>query len=60
MKKITYPNILESINIDSKNSLIEVVVSKDMEGKTLKELKLREKYGILVFWKKAMKNMILL
>ena len=52
VKKIAYPNILESIIVDPVNSFVELIVPKKIEGRTLKELNLREKYGVLVFMKK--------
>ena len=52
VKKLSYPNILESINVDANNSLVEIKVPKRMEGKSLNQLNLREKYGILVFLQK--------
>ena len=59
-KKISYPNILESITVDNQNTLVETKIPQKMAGKSLKELNLREKYGILVlFEKKANKYNII-
>jgi len=51
-KKISYPNILESITVDNQNTLVETKIPQKMAGKSLKELNLREKYGILVLFEK--------
>ncbi|MCD6555705.1 MAG: TrkA family potassium uptake protein [Bacteroidales bacterium] len=51
VRKISYPYVLESLTVDSKNSLIEISVPEKFSGKTLKELDLRNKYGIIVILK---------
>jgi len=48
VRKISYPFVLESLTVDSKNSLIEISVPEKFSGKTLRELDLRNKYGIIV------------
>jgi len=51
VRKISYPFVLESLTVDSKNSLIEISVPEKFSGKTLRELDLRNKYGIIVILK---------
>ncbi len=51
VRKISYPYVLESLTVDSKNSLIEISVPEKFSGKTLRELDLRNKYGIIVILK---------
>ncbi|NOZ34832.1 MAG: TrkA family potassium uptake protein [Chlorobi bacterium] len=51
VRKISYPYVLESLTVDSKNSLIEISVPKKFSGKSLIDLDLRNKYGIIVVLK---------
>ncbi len=51
VRKISYPFVLESLTVDSQNSLIEISVPEKFSGKTLRELDLRNKYGIIVILK---------
>ncbi len=51
VRKISYPYVLESLTVDSKNSLIEIYVPEKFSGKTLRELDLRNKFGIIVILK---------
>ncbi len=51
VRKISYPYVLESLTVDSNNSLIEISVPEKFSGKTLRELDLRNKYGIIVILK---------
>lgn len=51
VRKISYPYVLESLTVDSENSLIEISVPEKFSGKTLRELDLRNKYGIIVILK---------
>ncbi len=51
VRKIAYPQVIESLTIDAKNALIEIAVPQKFSGKTLRELDLRKKYGILVILK---------
>jgi len=51
VRKISYPFVMESLTVDSKNSLIEISVPEKFSGKTLRELDLRNKYGIIVILK---------
>ncbi|MHC1737858.1 MAG: TrkA family potassium uptake protein [Ignavibacteriaceae bacterium] len=46
--KLSSTNLLEHIPLTSEFSIIEAAVPDSFIGKTLKELKLRNKYGILV------------
>lgn len=46
--KISRPDILEVIDVDSDVKLVNVRLSKKFEGKTLKDLKLRQKFNINV------------
>ena len=48
VRKISYPYVLESLTVDSKNSLIEISVPEKFSGKSLRDLDLRNKYGIIV------------
>ncbi len=50
-RKIAYPNVLDYLAMDSKNSLIEITVPEKFSGKTLRELDLRNKHNILVILK---------
>lgn len=47
-KSLTSDYILNSIDLDTKCSIIEISISKKWIGKTLKELNFRAKYGINV------------
>lgn len=44
--RISRPDILKIIDVDSEVKLVNVKLSKKFAGKTLKDLKLREKYNI--------------
>ncbi len=46
--KITHPDIIEKFKITDNNTLMEVVVPGKYEGKSLKDLDLRKKYGLNV------------
>ena len=45
---LTKPAILERFDLDPNNSIVEVLVPKEFEGKTLAELELRNRYGLNV------------
>lgn len=45
-EKITVPNILECIALDEKEELAEICIDKDLAGKSLKDLNLRQKYHV--------------
>ena len=45
-RSLTKPNILERLELDPENSIIEVLVPAELEGKTLAEIQLRNKYGL--------------
>ncbi|MCF6183554.1 MAG: TrkA family potassium uptake protein [Bacteroidales bacterium] len=51
VRRISYPYVLESLTVDSKNSLIEISVPEKFSGKSLRDLDLRNKYGIIVVLK---------
>lgn len=46
--KLTEPNLLEHIPLTSDFSIVEVACPDNFSGKTLKELKLRSKFNVLV------------
>ena len=46
--KITHPDMIEKFAINENNTLMEVVVPERFQGKTLKDLDLRKKYGLNV------------
>ncbi len=45
-EKITHPNILEEFVVNDDTLLMEVLIPERFQGKTLKELDLRRKYGL--------------
>ena len=47
-RNLAKPSILEHFNLDGDNSIVEVKVPKEFDGKTLKELELRRKYRLNV------------
>ncbi len=51
-ERISNPNIMEKLEIDSGQFLIEVKVPEKFHNKDLKELELRKKYGINIIMKK--------
>lgn len=47
-RMLTRPNVLERLDLDANNSVVELVVPAEFEGKTLQELQLRPRYGVNV------------
>ena len=47
-RSLTRPGILERFEVDPDHSIVEVVVPKEFNGKTLLELDLRSRYGLNV------------
>lgn len=47
-QSLTRPNILDRFELDPDNTIAEVIVPKEFDGKTIEELKLRGRYGISV------------
>ena len=54
-QKLTMPNLIEQIPIASEYSIMELAVPDNFIGKSLKELQLRNKYGVEVI---AMKDVL--
>lgn len=54
--KLTEPNLLDYIPLSSDFSIVEVACPDNFSGKTLKELKLRSKYDVLVIAIKEILN----
>jgi len=47
-RSLTQPGILERFELDPENSIVEVIVPEQFDGKTIAELKLRSSYGLNV------------
>lgn len=47
-RMLTHPNVLERLNLDANNSVVELIIPADFEGKTLQDLQLRSRYGVNV------------
>lgn len=45
-RSLTHPSILERFELDSENSVVEVLIPEQFDGKTISELKLRSNYGL--------------
>lgn len=45
---LTKPAILDRFDLDSENSIVEVLIPEQFDGKTLAELELRNRYGLSV------------
>lgn len=45
-RTLTKPNILERLELDTENSIVEVIVPAAFAGKTLAEIQLRNRYGL--------------
>jgi trk system potassium uptake protein len=43
---LTKPSILERFDLDPNHSIVEVLVPEDFHGKTIRELELRNRYGV--------------
>lgn len=46
--KVTWPNVLEIVQLDPQYSIVEMTVPNALVGKTLQEADLRRRYGVLV------------
>lgn len=47
-RSLTKPGILDRFDLDPENSIVEVIVPDQFDGKTISELKLRSSYGLNV------------
>ncbi|MEO1373598.1 MAG: TrkA family potassium uptake protein [Cyanobacteria bacterium J06635_10] len=47
-RTLTKPAILESFNLDTDNSIVEIAIPDEFDGKTVAELQLRNRYGLNV------------
>jgi len=47
-RALTKPGILERFELDTENSIVEVIVPEEFAGKTIAELRLRSSYGLNV------------
>jgi len=47
-RTLTKPAILDTFNLDSDNSIVEIAVPDEFDGKTVAELQLRNRYGLNV------------
>lgn len=45
-RTLTKPSILERFDIDPNHSIVEVLVPEEFDGKTVRELELRNRYGL--------------
>jgi trk system potassium uptake protein TrkA len=45
-RSLTRPNILDRFELDPDHSIVEVVVPAEFDGKTLREIELRSRYGL--------------
>ena len=45
-RSLTKPSILERFDLDPENSIVEILVPEEFDGKTITELKLRSRYGL--------------
>lgn len=47
-RSLTKPAILDRFELDPENSIVEVIVPKEFDGKTISDLQLRSRYGLNV------------
>lgn len=47
-KSLTKPGVLDRFDLDPDNSVVEVIVPEEFDGKTIEELRLRSSYGLNV------------
>jgi trk system potassium uptake protein len=47
-RSLTKPGLLERFELDPENSIVEVIVPDHFDGKTLRELELRSRFGVTV------------
>jgi trk system potassium uptake protein len=47
-RSLTRPGILDRFDLDPENSIVEVIVPEQFDGRTISELKLRSSYGLNV------------
>ncbi|MBD1921605.1 TrkA family potassium uptake protein [Microcoleus sp. FACHB-831] len=45
-RSLTKPSILDRFDLDPENSIVEILVPEEFDGKTITELKLRSRYGL--------------
>lgn len=45
-RSLTKPRILEQFELDPHNSIVELIIPKEFDGKTISDLKLRSRYGL--------------
>ncbi|MGL5080991.1 MAG: potassium channel family protein [Microcoleaceae cyanobacterium] len=45
-RRLTRPQLLEEFELDAENSIVEMLVPSEFDGKTISELELRGKYGL--------------
>jgi trk system potassium uptake protein TrkA len=45
---LTKPNILDRFELDPNNSIVEMIIPEEFDGKTLAEIKIRGNYGLSV------------
>ncbi|NES25244.1 MAG: TrkA family potassium uptake protein [Symploca sp. SIO3E6] len=45
-RSLTKPSILEQFDLDPNNSIVEILVPEEFDGKTIMELELRQHYGL--------------
>jgi trk system potassium uptake protein len=45
-RSLTKPAILDRFELDPQNSIVEVIIPKEFDGKTITELQLRSRYGL--------------
>jgi trk system potassium uptake protein len=45
-RSLTKPGLLERFDLDPENSIVEVIVPEGFDGKTIRDLELRSRYGV--------------
>jgi trk system potassium uptake protein TrkA len=45
-RSLTKPSILDRFDLDPENSIVELIVPEEFQGKTISELQLRNRYGL--------------
>ena len=45
-RSLTKPSILERFDLDPENSIVEIIVPEEFDGRTIAEIKLRSRYGL--------------
>lgn len=45
-KSLIQPNILERLDLDPNNSVVEMIIPPELDGKTIAEVQLRNRYGL--------------